>query len=234
MTDVRFAIVIPIHNEAGFLTPAVAALHAELAPVTSAYRVILSENGSTDETLQRADAIAAVDQRVSVLAMDDPDYGGAMRAGMETVTDAEWIVTFDIDYFSGAFVGRLIDVAADADVVIASKRAPGSEDRRSMVRRLGTAVFNWLLRTLVGSKVSDTHGIKAFRTSVVAELLPEVVLRQDLFDTELVIRAERAGKRITELPVVVEERRAARSSLLKRIPRTLRGIFTLRSTLRSS
>ena len=100
-----------------------------------------------------------------------------------------------------------------------------------MLRRVGTAVFNWLLRTVVGSDVSDTHGIKAFRTSVVKELLPEVVLRQDLFDTELVIRAERAGKRITELPVVVEERRAARSSLLRRIPRTLLGIVTLRRTL---
>lgn len=231
MSDVRLAIVIPIHNETGFLTGALAALHEELTSVTDAYRVILSENGSTDETLERATAIAAADQRVSVLTMDTPDYGGAMRAGMETVDDAEWIVTFDIDYFSGSFVERLLEIAEGADVVIASKRAPGSEDRRSIVRRLGTAVFNWLLRTVVGSKVSDTHGIKAFRTSVVAELLPAVRLRQDLFDTELVIRAERAGKRIVELPVVVEERRAARSSLVRRIPRTIRGIFILRSTL---
>jgi len=47
-----------------------------------------------------------------------------------------------------------------------------------------------------------------------------------------VIRAERLGLRITELPIVVEERRAARSSLVKRIPRTIRGIFILRKTLR--
>jgi len=182
-------------------------------------------------TLERARAASVRDERISVLTMDVADYGGAMRAGMATVDDAEWIVTFDIDYFSGPFVAQLIEVADAADVVIASKRAPGSEDRRSAVRRAGTAVFNWLLRTVVGSQVSDTHGIKAFRTSVVRELLPEVVLRQDLFDTELVLRAERAGKRIIEMPVVVEERRAARSSLLKRIPRTLRGILILRNTL---
>lgn len=228
---VDYAIVIPIHNEADFLDGALAALIREVDEVTSSYRIVLSENGSSDDTLAKAKGAAMTDERISVLTMNTPDYGGSMRAGMGSVKNAEWIVTFDIDYFSGAFIRSVGEAAEGSDIVIASKRAPGSEDRRSVVRRLGTSVFNMLLRTLVGSKVSDTHGIKAFRATVVEDLVPSVVLRQDLFDTELVIRAERAGYRITEVPIVVEERRAARSSLLKRIPRTIRGIFVLRKTL---
>jgi hypothetical protein len=73
--------------------------------------------------------------------------------------------------------------------------------------------------------------MKAFRDDLVSTLTPSVVSRQDLFDTELVIRAERAGYRIEEVPVVVEEMRVARSSLLKRVPRTVQGLFAIRRTL---
>jgi hypothetical protein len=114
--------------------------------------------------------------------------------------------------------------------VIASKRDPESEDRRSVLRRTATGVFNLLLRTMFGSSVSDTHGMKAFRAGLVTDVVPDVVSRQDLFDTELVIRAERKGYRIAEVPVIVEEMRPARS-LLKRVPRTLKGLWRIRRNL---
>ncbi len=149
-----------------------------------------------------------------------------MRAGFIEASGADWIVNFDIDYFSGSFVAGLLE--SNADVVIASKRAPGSDDRRTVIRRLGTLTFNVLLRLLFGSRVSDTHGIKGFRGTVVRELVPASTRTEDLFDTELVLRAERAGFRIDEVPVVVEELREARSSFIRRIPRTLRGLLQLR------
>jgi hypothetical protein len=95
-------------------------------------------------------------------------------------------------------------------------------------------VFNLLLRILFGSHVSDTHGMKGFRSHVVDEFVPVTVSRTDLFDTELVLRAERAGRRIQEVPVVVEELREARSSLLRRVPRTLRGLLRIRRILSQS
>jgi hypothetical protein len=58
-----------------------------------------------------------------------------------------------------------------------------------------------------------------------------VASREDLFDTELVIRAERAGYEIVEVPVVVAEIREARSSLVKRVPRTIRGLWRIRRIL---
>ena len=41
---------------------------------------------------------------------------------------------------------------------------------------------------------------------------------KDLFDTELILRAERAGLRTGEIPVTVVERRPARTSILRRVP----------------
>lgn len=221
---VNVAVVIPIHNEASFLHDAWSRLKIELDPIEADISILLVENGSTDDTLALARSID--DRRITVLSLPAADYGAAMRAGFLEGGNADWIVNFDIDYFSGSFVAGLL--TSDADVVIASKRAPGSDDRRTVIRRLGTLTFNVLLRLLFGSRVSDTHGIKGFRGTVVRELVPASTRTEDLFDTELVLRAERAGFRIDEVPVVVEELREARSSFIRRIPRTLRGLLQLR------
>ena len=150
---------------------------------------------------------------VTVMSLDIADYGAAMRYGF-LAAEGSWVVNFDIDYFSADFLKRVIALD-DVDLVIASKRDPGSEDRRPLLRRVATWVFNRLLRSILDSQVSDTHGMKAFRHDLVSTLAPSVLSRQDLFDTELVIRAERAGYRIAEVPVVVEEMRVARTSLVK-------------------
>jgi hypothetical protein len=119
----------------------------------------------------------------------------------------------------------------DADLVIGSKRMPDSDDRRSFTRRAATWMLNTILRLTLGLKVSDTHGIKAIRRTVLDAVLAEVVSVDDLFDTEVVLRAERMGFRIVELPVVVEEQRESKSRIWKRVPRTLAGILRIRRAL---
>ena len=220
-------VVIPIHNEADFLSGAIERLTAELAEVEADCEILLAENGSTDATAGIAADLAARRDDVRMLRLPDPDYGAAMRAGFQEST-GEWAVNFDIDYFSGEFLAAALRQAPEADVVLASKRAAGSDDRRTLLRRMGTLVFNTILRVLFGSSVSDTHGMKLVRREVISSVLPLVGSTKDLFDTELVLRAERDGFRIAELPVVVEEQRDARSSYLKRVPRTLLGLARIR------
>lgn len=225
-------VVVPIHNEAGFLPEAVPRLLATLDRVGPGTTAILAENGSTDDTAAVAVRAAGGDPRITVLRLPTPDYGAAMRDGF-LAARSEWVANVDIDYFSAEFLSAALALAAEADVVLASKRAPGAVDHRGPIRRLATFTFNLLLRTLLGSQVSDTHGMKVIRSTVIAEIAPRVTSTKDLFDTELVIRAERAGYRIREIPAVVEELRATRSSLLKRVPRTVRGLWRIRRTLRA-
>lgn len=225
-----FSIVIPVHNEAGYLEGALEELFAELGRVPVATHVLVAENGSMDGTAALAERLAMGNEELSVLSLPVADYGAAMREGFLT-TEGAWAVNFDIDYFSAEFLDRVLELANDADLVLASKRAEGAQDRRSLFRRFATWTFNQILRFGLGSSVSDTHGMKAVRRQVVAEIAPQCRSTQDLFDTELVVRAERAGYRIAEVPAVVEEKRQARSSLVKRVPRTLRGVLAIRRSL---
>lgn len=227
------SIVVPIHNEAGHLGTLLPALVGDVeAAVDGSIELILVENGSTDDTATQAESacerLRTAGWKADVLHLADANYGLAMRTGFAEAS-GDWVVNFDIDYFSGPFVAGL--ATQSADIVIASKRAPGSRDERSRFRRAGTYVFNLVLRTALGSRVSDTHGIKAFRSAVLAEHLASVVSNEDLFDTELVLRAERAGAQIAEVPIVVVERRAARTPYVRRIPRTIAGVARLRRLL---
>lgn len=220
-----FTIIIPVYNEAAFFTSAFKQLVDDMSRTGVDWDLIVVENGSTDDTANIVDSILeAWNGKGTMLQLPDPDYGSALRAGLLR-SSGDWAVTFDIDYFSAPFVETV--AITEADIVIASKRAEGSDDRRPAIRRFGTWGLSQVLRFLLSSEVQDTHGIKAFSRSVVDDVACQVTRTKDLFDTELIIRAERLGYTIVETPIVVEERRAAGSPFLKRIPRTLWGLTQL-------
>jgi hypothetical protein len=222
-------VVVPVYNEAAFIPEALPKLVASVRAAGVPYTIRIVENGSTDGTADAARRSAG-DSNIVVDSLPDPNYGAAMRHGF-LEAESDWVVNFDIDYFSADFLHRLLAQPDDVDLVIASKRDPASEDRRPLIRRLATGVFNLLLTLILQSGVTDTHGMKGFRRKLVDDLAPQVVSTEDLFDTELVVRAERAGYTIVEVPVVVEEMRTAKSSLIKRAPRTVVGLIRMRGNL---
>jgi glycosyltransferase involved in cell wall biosynthesis len=229
-TDVT--VVIPVHNEADYLPTALPLLFEEMDAVDATVDVVIAENGSTDATAHLVREAMSDYPNLSLLQLATPDYGAAMRDGFLSA-QTEWVVNFDIDYFSGTFLNDALACGADADIVLASKRVEGAEDQRGATRRMATWSFNQVLRFALGSGVSDTHGMKLVRRTVVEEVAPDVISTTDLFDTELVVRAERAGYRIVELPAFVEELRDTNSNIIKRVPRTLKGVWAIRRAMRS-
>jgi hypothetical protein len=91
--------------------------------------------------------------------------------------------------------------------------------------------FTTILRLLFDPRMDDTHGMKALRREVVQRFAPQTVMGRDIWDTELIIRARRGGVVVKALPVTVEEKRKPRSSIVRRIPRTMKGLLRLRLVL---
>jgi hypothetical protein len=91
--------------------------------------------------------------------------------------------------------------------------------------------FAAVLRVGFGLRVSDTHGMKALDRKRVLTLAEVCRSDGELFDTELILRAERAGAGVEELPVTVSERRPSRTSITRRAVRTLAGLARLRVAL---
>jgi glycosyltransferase involved in cell wall biosynthesis len=227
----RYSVIIPIHNEAECLEAEVAELVTELDAKGVDYELILAENGSADATPAIAERLASENPRIQALRVPIPDYGYAMKTGMLTGR-GDFIVNFDIDYHDVPFMLAAGDLLAkDAGIVVGSKLMEGAEDKRSPVRHFISQGFTTILRVLFDRRMDDTHGMKALRREVVQKFAPQTVMRQDIFDTELIIRARRAKVKVAAIPVCCEEKRKARSSIVRRMPRTMKALLRLRLIL---
>jgi glycosyltransferase involved in cell wall biosynthesis len=227
------SVVLPAYNEAAFLADAVGTIRSRLAATGSAYELVVGENGSTDGTAAVLDDLARRFPEVRPVHLPAADYGAALRAGIRTATGGR-IALFDVDYYSLEFLADALD-RLDADprtaVVVASKRGAESLDERPWHRRLITAVFGLVMGLLFGGGLPDTHGMKVLNRRLALPYAERCRLTKDLFDTELVLRLRRAGYDVAALPVEVREVRPPRSSVLRRVPRTLVGLLRLRVVL---
>lgn len=242
----RVSVVMPAYNEAAILedsvrtvATALAGDHDETGEIDrcgTGFEIVVVENGSTDGTLAIARRLAGSIPELRVESLAKADYGAALRHGLLSAR-GEVVVNFDTDYYDIDFlrtaVARVLAEGGPA-IVVGSKRAPGSDDRRALPRRIVTAVFSRILRSGYGLKVSDTHGMKAMRRAAVLDHARACRLGRDLFDTELILRVERAGLPTAEIAVPVEELRPARTSILRRVPRTMIGLLRLRAALRDT
>jgi len=229
------SVVMPAFNEAEFLEPAVREVVDGLAARGQDAEVLVVENGSTDTTADIARGLADRMPGVRTVSLPDPDYGAALRAGF-LAARGEVVANVDVDYYDLDFVqttAGMLTAEGGPDVVVGSKRAAGADDQRTLLRRLITSVFALVLRRGFGLRVSDTHGMKAMRREALLPVVERCRFGTDLFDTELVLRAERAGLDVTEVPVSVRESRPSRTSIVRRAVRTVRGLVALRLALRS-
>ena len=114
-----------------------------------------------------------------------------------------------------------------AEMVIGSKRAKGANDQRPFGRRFATFILNMMLKVLLGLKGTDTHGVKAFVKAPLMPVMDKCLVGKDIFASEFVIRAERAGIKIAEVPVSLDEKRAPSINLIKRVPKVLSNLAYL-------
>lgn len=226
------SVVLPAYNEAAILADTVEHLVAGLREREGGELLVI-ENGSDDGTRAVAESLAERFPEVAVHSRADADYGAALRAGLLAAT-ADIVVMFDADYYDLEFLDHALArlrAPGGPALIVGSKRAPGARDERGWARRLVTGVFSGLLRLGFGLRVSDTHGMKAMRRAPVTEIARNCRFGSDLFDTELILRVERAGLATGELPVEVRERRPPRTSIATRALRTAGGLGRLRVAL---
>jgi len=229
----ELSVVMPAHNEEDLLDKAVHSVADGLRDRGRPFEIVIVENGSRDRTASIARQLAAEVPEVTALSSAEPDYGRALRTGL-LAARGDVVVNFDVDYVDLDFLDAAVAKVTAGDgpvVVVGSKRGAGSHDERAPLRRLVTSVFSLVLRFGFGLHVSDTHGMKALRREPLLPLVEACRFGTDLFDTELVLRAERAGLPTAELPVTVEELRPSRTPIARRIPRTVGGLLRLRLAL---
>ena len=229
--DPKITIVIPIYNEEGILRSAVIELVDRLQTFGWSYELLLAENGSVDGTVEICAELHGRFPQVKHFSVGEPghgNYGQALRQGIVQAR-GEYVFCDEIDLCDTQFYARALQILerGDADMVIGSKLLDGASDERPLLRHVGSMVINGMLRVALDFKGTDTHGLKAFRRSVLTPVAERCIVDKDLFASEFVIRAERAGLAIKEIPVRIKEKREPSIHLLSRVPNVLKNLAKL-------
>ncbi len=167
--------------------------------------IIVVDDGSTDDTFEEARALSS--KRVRLLRHEaNQGKGAASRTG--AMAASKPIIVFldgDLD-LPPEQIPDVVDtfLQRDLDVLVGTKRYGMTGGRYPFKRRLLSGVFRLVTKVLFRLDVSETQtGLKVFARDVARAVLPDLRITRYAFDLELLVRAQRAGARIGEVPVAL-------------------------------
>lgn len=203
---VEVSVVFPAYNEVKGLARAVEKTVIALKEFTGSFEVIIAEDGSIDGTDRVAAALAKHYRFVRHLHGEKRLGRGTALKNAFRKSSGRSLVYMDVDLATNIEQLESLVNAVDAEgfyFATGSRLLSNSKVKRSRTRQLTSKLYNFLVRAILGSKLKDHQcGFKAFNREALMSLLDEVEAHHWFWDTEVLVRAERKGYVIKEIPVV--------------------------------
>ena len=163
------SIVIPLYNEEENVPILADEIRQALDPHGIAYEVVAVDDGSTDGSWSRLEAVRAADPRWILIALRR-NFGqtAALSAGFDHAC-GEVIVPLDGDLQNDpADIPRLLALAKDYDIVSGWRK---NRQDPFVSRRLPSMLANWLISRVTGIRLHD-YGctLKAYRREILEHL----------------------------------------------------------------
>jgi uncharacterized protein (TIRG00374 family) len=204
---VEVSVVLPAYNEEKTIENTVRVSLETLATFLpdGSYEVIVAEDGCDDRTPEIADELAAEDDRVRHFHSDERlGRGGALERAFEAA-DGDTLVYYDTDLATDMrHLEELVEAVRSEgyDIATGSRRMPGKRQAREPERGLASTGYNSLVKLFLRSDLYDHQcGFKAFDRETLFAIMPDVQDNHWFWDTEVLIRAQKAGYTIKEFPV---------------------------------
>jgi glycosyltransferase involved in cell wall biosynthesis len=210
----------------------IADLLAALPEFAERFEVIVVDDGSRDQTFERASAVAARDPRVRVVRHEvNRGYGAAVWTGLVSGTMEYAFFTDGDRQFDVHQIADLMRALPGHDVVVGYR-----VNRQDNAIRIANAhAWNWLIRRLFEVPVRDVDcAFKLFDRRVLQGLTIEA--GGAMFSSELLARLKSRGARIVEVPVrhLPREKGSASGGSPKVIARAFYELFRLYRKLKGA
>ena len=228
-------IVVPVLNEEKILRRSITTLDAYMAKhLPYRYQITIMDNGSQDKTLEIAKNLAEKHLSVRVVSLAERGRGRALKQVWQN-SPADILTYMDVDLSTSLddFLPMIQPlVAGEAGVAIGSRLMKDSRTSRGVKREFISRCYNKIIKWTSGTKFSDAQcGFKVIRRDVAAKFLPKIKDNEWFFDTELLIKTERAGVPIHEQPVTWIEDTDSRVKIVKTAVDDLKGLYRVNKEL---
>jgi len=203
MNEAGTSVVIPAYNEAKRIPTTIRHISSFFKTLGVPHEIIIVDDNSQDSTSVLVRSMFPE----SILIVNDARMGKGFSIGRGVaaarypnvlLTDADLAVPIE------SAVPFLEHLAGSYDIVIGVR---GKETQRTPLRALLGEAFTLLRKLLITVDFADTQcGFKAFRRSILRELLQQTVTTGYVWDVEILHRAKKRGYQILEMPVKWEEK----------------------------
>ncbi|MCL2394074.1 MAG: glycosyltransferase family 2 protein [Acidimicrobiaceae bacterium] len=203
-SDIDLSVVMPCLNEEQSVGLCVTKALEGIARSGLRGEVVVSDNGSTDRSVEVAAAAGA-----RIVHQPEKGYGNAYLKGFASARGRYLVMGDSDDTYDFTKLDELVRPlqSGNYDYVLGSRF--GGEIRKGAMtwshRYVGNPILTGVLNLFFGLKSTDAHsGMRAFTR--------EAIDRMGLgcegmeFASEIVVKAAKAGLRVTEVPIVYHPR----------------------------
>ena len=200
------SICFPAFNEEASISSVLLEAREKLSASGVDYEILVCDDGSKDQTGKIADRLSSQIPEMRVLhhsrnlgirATFEHLYAEARKEFVFlNSTDGQW---------DTKILFEMLPLTRDADIVIASRIAK----HYGPVRRFISWAFNCIPLYLFGVPTFDAGAVKLTKREIIERF--KLVSRSPFAEAERIIRASRAGYRITNYPVTISSRQTGRS-----------------------
>lgn len=199
----KLSFIFPVCNGDGQIESSVERIMKNLSKCRCDYEILLAEDGSTDGSDSVCRSLSKKYKKVRHLHFKERlGKGLAIKNAMKKAR-GDAVIFSDIDLSSGTdSLARFVsEIKNGSDICIGSRYMENSDAKRYLKRMVLSKTYILLVRVLFGSRLSDFQcGFKAFSKNAIPVAL-DAKNNSWFWDTETLLKAEKLGMKITEIPV---------------------------------
>ncbi|MDP3791550.1 MAG: glycosyltransferase family 2 protein [Candidatus Omnitrophota bacterium] len=208
--SVYLSVIIPAYNEEGRIGPTLSKVYEFLRTKDYDWEVILVDDGSSDNTVIRAQdsELAKIAKLKIINNGTNKGKGFSVKNGILN-SSGEYILFSDADLSTPIEeADKLFSyIKKGCDIVIGSRSIAGADVKvhQPFYREWMGRIFNFLVNMLLIKGFNDTQcGFKLFKGNVARELGKELTVNGFCFDVEMLYLAGKKGYRIAETGIIWE------------------------------
>ncbi len=207
MSAPAFSVILPIYNQADHLARIVESYERALDAAAVDHELLLVVNGSRDASTAIAGELAARYPAVRAIAEERAGWGRAVKRGIREAHGAQICYTNSARTTDRDLTLMLLYARAFPGTIVKANR----KVRESVVRRLGSLLYNLECRTLFDLSSWDVNGTPKIFPRAFDALL-SLTSDDDLIDAEFNAVSRQREYPMIEVPIFATRRHGSRST----------------------
>jgi glycosyltransferase involved in cell wall biosynthesis len=207
MSSSLVSIILPVHNDAAYLNEVVAEYESVLTRLSTLHELILVPNGCRDQSPAICRQLSEKHSSVRVVESERGSWGLAVKQGLAVARGDLLCYTNLARTGPADLLLLLLYAVAYPNVVVKANR----KIRESVIRRLGSLIYNLECRALFDLSYWDINGTPKIFPRTFVRLLA-LKREDDLIDAEFNLICREENYPVIEVPILSYRRHGGKST----------------------